>query len=502
MSIKTDNPSAIPLITTIPLMRKNSTCPMCHKKVYNFKTADLVLYYRKYTHSITARLSLHYCKTCNLFLLHGQTDHDLRKKHIGYHPETIRITDEDRNHLYDIELKMVNLIPQVNGRPPIQRDGNGNTMILGFKLLPLNGRKLKPGKIISYPSSEEICPVCIKESSIRHGFHEWKKYLPYSPEKVLLVPGRYCSRCNNFFVSKDDVSRLEQLINHYNISGYPIEKMDVPPIEEFPIEEPPNIEEELYIEETYNPELTLTMKDVDNGNIITITITPDKTAETESPRRIIHYCKKEVRELLARIVHDKKDIVFWEGRQYKVVSVDKNEEVLSPKQIYINQYGGYSIGPYEASQIVHVLLYSEKTNCYEITRATCEDGQYFIALTLYKDFVSKYGKPSNSVKIQGEHDSAYRWYDDFNKESRLHKLGYSVSKSSNLSNLGRHRLLSDIIELDLMKPYEIISHLNWLKDCRSYQTEACSKWEMDIRFIQNKYIANPDRFVIGEMKQD
>lgn len=78
-----------------------------------------------------------------------------------------------------------------------------------------------------------------------------------------------------------------------------------------------------------------------------------------------------------------------------------------------------------------------------------------------------------------------------------------MSQKDNLSDSHRRRLLSEVIDLNLMTPYDIInlltSNINLHSGERYFY--ARKKWKQDIEFVSN-YRVNPNRFIIaGEINK-
>lgn len=105
-------------------------------------------------------------------------------------------------------------------------------------------------------------------------------------------------------------------------------------------------------------------------------------------------------------------------------------------------------------------------------------------------------------------------YDSFADASELALYGYSVGYTSYLTEDDRHKILTYLIDNNIMKPYSIISHLQGqirLKEKITYKdySLAISEWESDIRFVDRyskkskkietkNAIAKEDYFIIEE----
>ncbi len=82
----------------------------------------------------------------------------------------------------------------------------------------------------------------------------------------------------------------------------------------------------------------------------------------------------------------------------------------------------------------------------------------------------------------------YSSFSSWQKKSLLAMYGYNVNKNESLTVAERHMILDFIIENNIMRPFEIISHLEMLIRTRKNlknMADAREKWEDDIRYVQN-----------------
>lgn len=73
-----------------------------------------------------------------------------------------------------------------------------------------------------------------------------------------------------------------------------------------------------------------------------------------------------------------------------------------------------------------------------------------------------------------------------NPESLLHKMGYNVSRSTNLYQSERHAILRAALDNNLLTKAEVLSHLDYLirrSQGQSALTEAVNKWKQDREFV-------------------
>ena len=126
---------------------------------------------------------------------------------------------------------------------------------------------------------------------------------------------------------------------------------------------------------------------------------------------------------------------------------------------------------------------------------TCHQAQ--IHRNLYAGLCQEHGEPCCKTILKGFDDvefegsrSNYLDYLDVEfkeraSESKLHKLGYSVSSTSGLSDRQRQNLLKDAIEIGAVsKGYVIsyLSHMIKINGQKSSNEYACRKWQADLDF--------------------
>ena len=84
-----------------------------------------------------------------------------------------------------------------------------------------------------------------------------------------------------------------------------------------------------------------------------------------------------------------------------------------------------------------------------------------------------------------------------NTESILYAYGYNVSSTNGLTEIQRHELLAEIVDLKILNKSQIISFLDFFID--THNTEkyyiARLKWANDRKYVIN-YRSNPERFLI------
>ena len=78
-------------------------------------------------------------------------------------------------------------------------------------------------------------------------------------------------------------------------------------------------------------------------------------------------------------------------------------------------------------------------------------------------------------------------YPERAEQSKLNKLGYSVSRNSGMTEKARQNLLQHIIETGLMKKWEVISHLQYLLKINGKKADneyAAQRWQRDLEFVK------------------
>ena len=120
-------------------------------------------------------------------------------------------------------------------------------------------------------------------------------------------------------------------------------------------------------------------------------------------------------------------------------------------------------------------------------------------ISIFRSHLHKYRSPDLPLDFYAKRASHRFSYDDMASESILMGYNYSVSQANNLSTYERREILAEIVDLKILTVSRIVRFLDFL--CRSRPGEkyslARSKWESDMKFIQN-YKVNPNRFLFAE----
>ena len=78
-------------------------------------------------------------------------------------------------------------------------------------------------------------------------------------------------------------------------------------------------------------------------------------------------------------------------------------------------------------------------------------------------------------------------YSNWNTESKLHSLGYSVAETTGLKRSQRESLLETLVTHNIMSKQDIFEHLSWLisqKQNQKRMRRACQKWQDDYEFVR------------------
>ncbi len=127
---------------------------------------------------------------------------------------------------------------------------------------------------------------------------------------------------------------------------------------------------------------------------------------------------------------------------------------------------------------------------------TCHQAQ--IRRNLYAELYQEHGKPCCKTILKGLEDVVFEEpqpnYPDYldtefkerASESRLRKLGYSVSSTSGTSDKQRQALLKDAIEIGAVSRGYVISYLSHMIKINGQKASneyACRKWQADLDFV-------------------
>ncbi len=340
------------------------------------------------------------------------------------------------------------------------------------------------------------CPIC------KTDLYEVYPSFPLLPTRGSNnVRGYYCKKCNVIFVDRKNNIIKEKLpaISNYNT------RQLVNRFTNYKIENDKKI-----LMQISSAEVLIAVRFYDNSTCNYIIVTNE--TETDD-KRIVHYLSDVGRELLsAAFAPEREEMGAINGKEYMVIATinPKNtNEALSEKlvssSINIQPKGGF-YNPKDKNEIVDTLVYSLYTNRYEVMRATYDNslGICYIDISRFREYVKKYGKPSNAPKFLMR-DPFKNWsfyetsaFDNLNEESILKQYGYSVGKISGMNARFRQELLSEMVDLEIITVKKVVTLLEFFINSHSSPQyfEARSQWKEDLEFIKN-YKVNPKRFIIA-----
>lgn len=228
---------------------------------------------------------------------------------------------------------------------------------------------------------------------------------------------------------------------------------------------------------------------------------------------IFYYASPIGLELLsAAFVSQRYGFGTLDGHSFRVISKRLNERdsnraplLVIRDYFEIKKDGGFQKSITRKSyEIDDVLLYSLREGRFETIRTTYDtsSGHFFTDISLFREYVQKYGKPSvipvfcNERKGDGKDFNPMR-FENMKTESILKGYGYSVSERDDLTKDERQAILAEIVDLELLKPAKVADYLSFF--IRSHGGPrydiARSKWESDLSFIQ-EYRVDKNRFLI------
>ena len=374
-----------------------------------------------------------------------------------------------------------------------------------------------PKKLITLKDDSIICPKC--SENLKNDY----TLIPVSGSRKAKVYGKYCSKCKRLYISKpDEIVRFlkdRPIAKDFTLDGnemwrYSIQKEQKRKQKREKIKNERRREYYREIIEKANERLSekdsacmVVFVKLEDKTIIQFVVVNNKNDE-DIINNIYHYTSQDCREILSAAFETKKNRRgTLNGKNFKVIHCVTNKgfcnsapDSIAPSYLNIKRGGGFiSSVKNNNYELVDMLLYSPFTERYEIIRATYDkrEFEYYTDAGNYRRFVNQYGNPQIDVLSS----TCYRnfgGFEDLNTESILHEFGYNVNKSDSLSSAQRHSILSDLVDLEILKVEKIVEYLDWFikTHTSSCYFEARCKWEFDKKYIMN-YKTNPSRFLIA-----
>ena len=232
-----------------------------------------------------------------------------------------------------------------------------------------------------------------------------------------------------------------------------------------------------------------------------------KTPTLHEPKNnLIYYSTLQAREVMSAAFRPEREgRGKYANKEFEVSEIIyKNQAGEVPyttlaKEILIRSGGGKNTSIISNNyKVIDLLLYSPKTERYEIIKATHDAANRtcFIDLAIFKVFVKHFGNPGLPYRI-GDGAGGNPEDATLNPESVLKGFGYSVAQHVGLSDKQRQDILADVVDLGILSVSKVIWYLELfirLHPGANFYL-AREKWERDEYFIAN-YSENPERFYI------
>lgn len=478
----------------IPKINSSRTCPFCNHEIKKTVNKNFVVYNDKQKKQKEISRPLFYCEHCDLFYI-SYKQYSMICKIYGYKPHRFEIKDEysllqvrAKSYTppvwsFDFETVNNKSIPE-----KVNKEANSNNAQSNNHTCILNADKLKRLPKVIYKINYKLqkCPVC------EHKLMDFVNVVPISEHNGISFKGKFCALCDRFY--EDSGFNIEKIIDQNKFAKEYIVKFD-------------------YNIPTYNDwkyrfsqldsfVCAAFLKETETQDYRCITIVESRK-EVDFEQDIFHYSDCISRRILTAMFYKRRNIKL-EDKAYTVVKTYADDDITVDefnfflKDIKLKKGGGYINNN---DEVVDVLLYSPFTENFEVIRASYNqlEDEYYMDMGIFRKFINTYGNPGLPILFSASDSSNDFRFQFLKEESLLHAYGYNVSQKDNLSNNYRRVLLSEIIDLELMTPYEIISLLNYnINSHSSYKyMNARIKWKKDIEFVSN-YKINPDRFIIAD----
>jgi len=368
-----------------------------------------------------------------------------------------------------------------------------------------------PCHLVSTDQEHLRCPSCSEL------LDKYYSLIPISKEKRAKVPGMWCRKCDVLYVKDAGDLKAWMLDNPFS-KGF---TFDGHTMWNFTAEQRRVNQERLKQErkEQYYRARLNKLSNFSSSEMMICIRRDDRTysdyiivsnnKEADNIERF-HYSSAVGRELLsAAYAKERNSRGSLQGINFSVITrvypkgKDRREfsDHFILTQLLIKSGGGYlNSSKNKNYEIVDMMVYSLKTDRYEIMRATYDDynDECFVDIGLYRNYVSKFGHPNISPDFGYHPASGGKSFDELNGESILMGYGYSVGKKERLGKTERQALLAEIVDLEILTVKRVVSLLDFFIQTHSNEMyfEARTKWEADKKYIQ-EYRVNPQRFLIA-----
>lgn len=486
------------VIMQIPKIADNKRCHFCDCKVERTTDKSIIVYNKKHNKQKEIIRPLFYCKHCDLFYI-SYKQYEVTLKMYGYTPERFSIKDE--YSLSQVRAKILSppvwsfnykTVKHKNKKENLIRRNNKINTKSSNQIRPINSVNLQklPKSIYKTNYTLYTCPAC------KHKLMDYVNVIPINQLECMSFKGKYCASCERFY--EEGFTKIEKIIeNNPAAIDYEIRYDYLIPNYSKRYDEFCELETPIVFAVLYRKE---------NNEYRYISIVHNQE-ENDISRDILHYSDYVSRAILTSLFY-KKETVTLNDKSYVISKICTEDEILINdfnfllKDIKLKKGGGYA--NYNRDEVVDVLLFSPRTQIFEIIRASYnkKEDDYYMDIKIFRKFINSYGNPGLPILFSSSNSSDFT-FSYLKEESLLHAYGYNVNQSDSLSDSYRWKLLSEIIDLKLMTPYEIINLLNYnINSHSAYKyIYARMKWKKDIEFVSN-YKINPNRFIVaGKVKK-
>lgn len=234
----------------------------------------------------------------------------------------------------------------------------------------------------------------------------------------------------------------------------------------------------------------------------TVEITITNNYHVQDVSKHIYYKERSVAMSILQALANADDSVSFAGTTAKILSYSASQEfqnqlivlrefAFSDTLVDIWIYKLKVPCPKHPEMVENVTAYvrtDQGTNISPINVFYCYAcNKYYINAEQYQSFAKKYGLPMIRLRAQDSSTNDLG-FENWEKESLLHILGYNVRTSDNLSSIARQRILIHALETNMLSKSQIISFLERILHLNRHKpnlANACQKWQDDLGFIRN-----------------
>ena len=469
-------------IKQIPRVAKGNCCPVCGRHLYtSSKETYPILVYNDYAEYIQTTAILFTCIVCDIACASSDILYDICKQYPSFEPVVIK-SEAIGTDSFILKEEMYSFPPTPNGAFESNWSKKGSPHPHhGYKTYPIKGR-VHGYQVYLTNLHTNSCPIC--GDCFKNCLFE----IPVSSEKAVRFPFSSCGK----HVFSSEPTKLLPLIenNRYAVgflvnSKYWYESYDMA-IDSF--------------NKTSDASVMILMKEkeTNNENILMI---GKRNEVLEQQIQIADYRSDEIRTILTNVLWKRRRECVFNDQDYSIFSTftKKGSANLILNHIMIGSKGGMSSSiKNRRYELVDLLLYSPKTDKYEIIKATLDKDSdlFFIDYAILKRFMRDYGNPGLTIT---QYSKVTRWEGGIplQDESILYACGYNVSQKDGLSDRERHKILKEILDYEILDQKKLLQYLNGFISLHKGPENAIarSKWEHDIDFVI-QYLSDPSSFFI------